>query len=82
MQVRDIQLIYVDDYHELNSDLLKQVLPEFKTSELGFCNNRCKYVGVLYNNHKYFRTSSNQAKFQSDLKKLLEKANVDFDDGF
>lgn len=84
MQVKDIQLIYVDDYHELNGDILKQVLPEFKTSELGFCYSTCKYVGVLYNDHKYKMSAGPTRRwprqFQSDLKKLLEEANLDFDD--
>lgn len=46
------KIVYVDDYHEfsLMEKYYSYLIPQIKVEELGFCEDQCKYVGIVYIN--------------------------------
>jgi len=43
-------IVFADDYHEfsLMKHYYSYLIPQIKVEELGFCEEQCEYVGIVY----------------------------------
>lgn len=43
-------IVFADDYHEfsLMKHYYSYLIPQIEVEEIGFCEEQCKYVGIVY----------------------------------